>query len=256
MGWVLDLDGVVWLVERAIPGAPEAVARLRAAGERVLFVTNNSSQPVAAVEGALAAIGVPADGDVVTSAQAAATLLAPGERALVLGGQGVVEALGARGVDTVVGDPGGPVDAVVVGLTKDLTYDRLAAAVRAVLGGARLVGTNADATLPTASGPLPGAGSILAAVATATGVTPVVAGKPHQPMAAAVLARLGDAAGGHWLAGDRPDTDGRFAGVLGARFGLVLTGVTSAADLPVDPAPDAVAADLAALVDAVVGPPS
>lgn len=250
MPWVIDLDGVVWLVEQAIPGAADAVARLRAAGERVLFVTNNSSRPAADVAESLAAMGVPAEGDVVTSAEAAATLLEPGERALVLGGAGVVEALGARGVDVVVGDPGGPVDAVVVGLTRELTYDRLAAAARAVRDGARLVGTNSDATLPTPTGPLPGAGSLLAAVSTASGATPVVAGKPNAPMAAVVRGRLGP--GDAWLAGDRPDTDGRFAAAMGARFALVLTGVTTAGDLPVDPVPDLVAPDLAAAVAAVL----
>lgn len=251
MPWVIDLDGVVWLVEQAIPGAADAVARLRAAGERVLFVTNNSSRPAADVAASLAAMGVPAEGDVVTSAEAAATLLEPGERALVLGGAGVVEALAAKGVDVVVGDPGGPVDAVVVGLTRELTYDRLAAAATAVRNGARLVGTNSDATLPTPTGPLPGAGSILAAVATASGATPVVAGKPNAAMAAVVRGRLG--AGDAWLAGDRPDTDGRFAAAVHARFALVLTGVTTAEDLPVEPVPDLVAPDLAAAVAAVLG---
>lgn len=251
MAWVLDLDGVVWLLERAIPGAPAAVEALRAAGQRVLFVTNNSSRPASDVAAALEAIGIPAGrDDVVTSAEAAATLLDPGQRALVLGGAGVLGALEARGVEAVVGDPRGPVDAVVVGLTRDLTYDRLAAAATAVRGGARLVGTNADATLPTPDGPLPGAGSILAAVETASGARAEVAGKPHDPMAAAVTRRIGP--GPHWLAGDRPDTDGRFAVAMGARFALVLTGVTGADDLPVEPTPDLVAPDLAAAVDAVL----
>ena len=252
MAWVLDLDGVVWLLEQAIPGAPAAVAALRAAGERVLFVTNNSSRPAADVAAALAAIGVPATGDdVVTSADAAAALLEPGERALVLGGAGVLLALRERGVTTVVGEPDGPVDAVVVGLTRELTYDRLAAAATAVRNGARLVATNADPTLPTPNGPLPGAGSIVAAVATASGADPVVAGKPHEPMAVAVRRRIGP--GPHWLAGDRLDTDGRFAAAMGARFALVLTGVTSADDVPYDPEPDLVAPDLAAAVDTVLG---
>jgi HAD superfamily hydrolase (TIGR01450 family) len=250
VAWVLDLDGVVWLVERAIPGAPEAVAMLRSAGERVVFVTNNSSKPAADVAAALAAMGVPGgEDDVVTSAEAAATLLAPGERAMVLGGVGVVRALEARGVETTV-DGDGRADAVVVGLTRELTYDRLAAAATAVRDGARLIATNADATLPTAGGPLPGAGSILAAVVTASGATPTVAGKPHEPMAAAVRERLGP--GRHWVAGDRPETDGRFATAIGARFALVLTGVTAEADLPVDPEPDLVAPDLAAAVRAVL----
>ena len=96
-----DLDGVVWLAHRPIPGSVDAIARLRAAGHRVLFVTNNSSAKVAQQESTLASLGIPAEGDVLTSAMAAALLLEPGERALVCGGDGVVEALTQRGVGVV-----------------------------------------------------------------------------------------------------------------------------------------------------------
>ena len=243
MAWLLDLDGVVWLAGVPIPGSVEAIAALRARGERVVFVTNNSSSPIAEQEERLERIGVPARGDVLTSAVAAARLLEPGERALVAGGPGVVEALEARGV-VVVRD--GDADAVVVGFHLDFDYERLRAAGVAVLRGARLIGTNDDATYPTPKGEIPGGGAILAAVAYAGGVEPVVAGKPFEPMAAAVRALVGD--GPHVMVGDRPSTDGRFARTLGCEFGLVLSGVTKPDDLPVDPSPDLVAADLATLV--------
>src|SRR6476659_9944878 len=146
-----DLDGVVWLARAAIPGSVEAIAALRAAGHRVLFVTNNSNPPLADNEAALAAIGIAAVGDVLTSAQAAALLLEPGESAYVAGGPGIVEALTARGVE--VRDDG-PVDAVVVGFHREFDYDGLARASRKVRAGARLIGTNDDATYPTADGPI------------------------------------------------------------------------------------------------------
>ncbi len=92
-----DLDGVVWLAHEPIAGSPEAVAALRAAGVRVLFVTNNSAATIAEQEAALAAIGIPAAGDVITSAMAGADLVEPGERVLVAGGPGVVEAVASRG---------------------------------------------------------------------------------------------------------------------------------------------------------------
>ena len=247
MAWFCDLDGVVWLAGRPIPGAPEAIARLRAAGERVVFVTNNSSATVAHQEATLAAAGVPAEGDVITSAQAAARLLAPGSTALVCGGPGVEEALTIRGVTTVAT---GDADAVVVGFTTDFDYERLRLAHRAVWRGARLIGTNDDATYPTPEGPIPGGGALLAAVATAAGVTPTVAGKPFAPMADLARDLVGQ--GAHTVVGDRPSTDGRFARALGARFALVLSGVTTAADLPVEPVPDLVAPDLATLVDLVL----
>jgi 4-nitrophenyl phosphatase len=240
--YALDLDGVVWLAEDPIPGAPEAVARLRATGEPVVFVTNNSSQPVAVVEAKLARHGIPAEGAVVTSAMAAAALVEPGERVLVCAGPGVDEAVVSRGATPVVD---GDADAVMVGFHRDFDYERLRIAATAVRHGARLLATNDDATYPTPAGPIPGGGAILAAVVTATGVTPVVAGKPNAPMADLVRARLGE----HGvMVGDRPDTDGRFARVLGYRFALVHSGVTLA-DEVVDPVPDLVAADLVTLVD-------
>ena len=136
----------------------------------------------------------------------------------------------------------GPADAVVVGYHRDFDYERMRIAAGAVDAGARLLATNDDATYPTPDGPIPGGGAILASIVTATGVTPTIAGKPHAPIADLVRRRLGDAG---WVVGDRADTDGRFAGALGYRFALVLSGVTRAHDLPVEPAPDLVADDLA-----------
>lgn len=246
MTWVLDLDGVVWLASNRIPGAADAVARLRAAGERVVFVTNNSNAPVAQVEAKLAAHGIPAEGSVVTSAQAAAQLLAPAERVLVCGGPGVREAVIERGALPFDGLDEAEVDVVVVGYHRDFDYERMRVAATAVRRGARLVATNDDATYPTPQGPIPGNGAILAGVVAASGqAADAIAGKGHRPMADLVRARFG--ADG-WVVGDRPDTDGRFARTLGYRFALVLSGVTTAADLPVTPAPDLVAADLAEAV--------
>jgi len=240
--WVLDLDGVVWLSADPIPGAAEAVARLRAAGERVLFCTNFSGRLLADQEAQLEDHGIPAHGDVLTSAMAAARLVEPGERVLICGGPGVAEAMAARGAIPV---RDGDADAVAVGFHREFDYERLRIAARAVDRGARLIATNDDATLPTPDGPIPGGGALVAAVAYATGVEPVIAGKPHQPMADLVLS-VGGPEG--TVVGDRPSTDGGLAARLGYRFALVLTGVTHEADLPVEPAPDLVAASLAELV--------
>lgn len=245
---MLDLDGVVWLAEQPLPGAAEAVAMLRGAGERVLFVTNNSSVRMGEQEAKLASFGMKAVGDVLTSAQAAAGMLSPGDVALVCAGSGVNEALTAAGV-TVVEE--GRADAVIVGFHRSFDYERLRIASEAVRAGARLIGTNDDPTYPTPLGPIPGGGALLAAVAVAGGVDPEVAGKPYEPMTDLARTRLG--AGIHTMVGDRPSTDGRFARALGARFALVLSGVTTATDLPVDPMPDAVAPDLATLVATELG---
>lgn len=244
-----DLDGVVWLAHEPIPGSVEAIARLRTAGHRVLFVTNNSSARVATQEAALARIGIEASGDVLTSAMAAAQLMQPGERALVCGSEGIVEALEARGVSVVDGPEA---DAVVVGWHRTFDYDGLTRAATAVLGGARLIGTNDDATYPTPSGPIPGGGSILAAVSTASGRAPEIAGKPYEAMAALVRATVGAGpASAAVMVGDRPSTDGRFAATLGCRYAHVESGVTPPGTI-VEPTPDVYAANLSAVADVII----
>jgi HAD superfamily hydrolase (TIGR01450 family) len=247
-----DLDGVVWLAREAIAGAPEAVARLRASGRRVLFVTNNSMALVGDQEQALADIGVPAVGDVVTSAQAAASLLAPGDRVLVCGGPGVIEAVEESDAEIVGGD--GRPTAVLVGLHHGFDYHALSAASTAIRNGARFIATNDDATFPTPFGLTPGAGAIVAAVATAAGASPTIAGKPHRAMADAVAARCGDRFGPATalMVGDRWSTDGLFADVLGCPFALVRSGVT-----PLGAEAGGVAdideADLAIVADVIMG---
>lgn len=250
MTWALDLDGVIWRGDVLLSGADEAVARLRGVGQRVVFVTNNSYHRAGATVDKLTALGVPAVADdVLTSAQAAASMLEADSTALVCAGPGVEEALVAAGVLIVDLAPDTAPDAVVVGWHPEFDYEGLTRAVTAVLGGARLLATNDDATYPMASGLTPGGGALAAAVAYASGVEPEVAGKPHEPMVSLTRRRAGTV---EMMVGDRPSTDGRFARRLGARFGLVLSGVTTEADLPGDPAADIVAADLAALVDQVL----
>jgi len=247
-----DLDGVVWLSHEPIDGSVEAIARLRAAGHRVLFVTNNSSARVEVQEGALAGIGIPATGDVLTSAQAAALLIEPKERVLVCGGPGVVEAVTTRDAEVVDGT--GAVDVVVVGFHRNFDYERMLVASRAARNGARLIGTNDDATYPTPDGPIPGGGAILASIVTASGITPRIAGKPYEPMAALVRSIVGDMeAKRAVMVGDRPETDGLMATTLGCRYAHVESGVTPPGTT-VEPKPDLVAANLAAVADVLLTP--
>lgn len=251
--WLLDCDGVVWLADDPIPGAAAAVARLREAGERVVFLTNNSWPRLNEHVDKLNRMGMQARAeDVLTSSMAAARLVSRGERVLVLGGPGVHEELAARGAELLEPGEGDPrsCSAVVVGIDLALTYARLSAATAALRDGrARLIATNDDATFPTSEGLLPGAGSIVAAVSTAGGVTPVIAGKPHDAVAELVRESIGPVS---MMVGDRPSTDGRFARVLGVPFGLVLTGVTPPDHGPIDPTPELEAADLAQLVEAAL----
>jgi HAD superfamily hydrolase (TIGR01450 family) len=245
--WMIDLDGVLWLAERPIPGSAEAVERLRSAGVPVVFATNNADPTRSELLSKLEAAGVEAEeGHVVTSADAAATMLSPGERAVACGGEGLVEALEERGVTIV---PEGPADAVVVGMTRAFDYAMLTTAALAVRGGARLIGTNEDPTHPTPRGLYPGSGALLAAVATAAQTQPVVAGKPHPPMASLLRERFPDLA---VVVGDRPATDGLLARRLGVSYALVFSGVTASSHGELEVQPDIEASDLAALVDDVL----
>ncbi len=256
MAWILDLDGVVWLGDTVIPGSAKAIEDLRGRGERVLFLTNNSSSSVKSYVSKMERMGIacPPE-DLCTSAQAAAQLVKPDDIALVCGGEGIIEALGARGI-RCVREPEPGVTVVVAGWHRDFDFARLTAAFHAVVAGARLIGTNDDPTYPTADGPLPGGGSIVAAIAYASGVTPEFAGKPNTAAAHLVFERLGLGASPSaedrnalWMVGDRLTTDGQMAVTLGARFGLVLTGVTSAQEAPYTPEPTLVADDLLALTN-------
>jgi glycerol-1-phosphatase len=235
---------VIWRGHATVPGAPDAVARLRAHNVPLAFVTNSAARTPKQVAAKLASHGIPdTESLVITAAMAAAAMIDPGERVLAVGSEGLLVALRERGA-VIVGE--GPADVVVVGITLEFDYDVLTVAMRAIRDGARFIATNADSTFPDADGLLPGNGALLAAVATAAGVAPEIAGKPHDPIADLVRARIGSVG---VMVGDRPETDGLFAGSLGYDFGLVLTGVVSEDDLPVEPAPRFVARDIKALVD-------
>lgn len=217
----------------------------------VLYVTNMSRLTVAEQEAKLARHGIDATGRVVTSALAAATRVAAGERALVIGGPGVIEALEMRDVDIV--PPGAPCDVVVVGMDPGFDYADMKAATLAIREGARFVATNHDPTFPTPEGLVPGAGAIVAAIEVATATPATICGKPHRAMVDLVHDRVGSAG---VVVGDRADTDGAFAGALGFSFALVFSGATSPADLPVEPAPAHTAQDLASLVSVLAGEPA
>ena len=234
-----DLDGVVWLMHQPIAGSVEAIESLRKAGHRVIFVTNNSFSIVADQEKALKNIGIDAEGDVVTSSQAAGSLLRTGERVLLGGGPGAVEAISNAGAilvgrsdDSALDENAlKDIDVVMVGYHATFDYRGLTRLSGAVRNGARLIATNDDATYPTPNGLIPGGGSILAAVATASGVEPTIAGKPHQPMANLVRKILEiDDLTQAWMVGDRPSTDGLFARNVGCKFAHVLTGIASTSE--------------------------
>ncbi len=246
-----DLDGVVWLAGAGLPGAAAGVARLRAAGLAVGFLTNNSSLTVGEYLRRLEKVGIPAGPDeLLTSAMAAAAVLAvelsPGAKVLACAGAGVVEALEQHRFEVV---SEGPCEAVVVGWHREFDFARLARASAAVRAGARFMATNLDPTFPGPDGLLPGNGSLVAAVATASGRSPEVAGKPEPATVALVRRRFGDDG---VMVGDRPSIDGALATALGWPFALVISDATVSSDEPADHGATWVAASLGELAGPLV----
>jgi glycerol-1-phosphatase len=249
---LVDLDGVVYLGDQPIDGAAEAFSAARKANVRLIFVTNNASRSPTAVAEQLVSMDVAArPSEVMTSAIAAARELAgryqAGSAVLVVGGEGVRDALIAAGLRPVTSADDNPV-AVLQGFAPEVAWPALAEASVALHAGAVWIATNDDATLPSPRGPLPGNGSFVAALATATGLTPEVIGKPAPALFKAAL-RAGSGTR-PLVIGDRLDTD-----IAGARAAtlpslLVLTGVSSASDLiaaPADSRPNYIGRDLGAL---------
>src|SRR5436309_12012159 len=251
---LLDLDGVVYLGGTVIPGAAEALRKADAAGMRLAYVTNNAFRTPAAIAALLTSFGAPASPeDVVTSAQAAARLLAErlpaGTPVLVIGGSGLRMALRERGLRPVSTAAEKP-RAVVQGFAPDVSYSMLAEGGLAVRAGALFVASNGDLTIPGRSGIAPGNGSLIQVVAAATGVRPLVAGKPEPPLHHESVLRTG--ARHPLIVGDRLDTDIEGAHRVGADSLLVLTGVTDPAAAVLAPPsqrPTYLAEDLAGLLE-------
>jgi HAD superfamily hydrolase (TIGR01450 family) len=251
---LLDLDGVVYVGPDAVPGAADAVAAAAGRGLRCVYVTNNASRPPEKVAAHLRELGIPADdADVVTSAQLAAgmlaTRLAAGAPVLVVGGEGLVEALAAEGLRPVRALDDAPA-AVVQGFGPDVGWRDLAEGARAVRAGLFWVASNLDLTVPTPHGPAPGNGALVDAVAVAAGRRPdAVAGKPEPEAFRDAAARAGSAR--PLVVGDRLDTDLEGARAAQMPGLLVLTGVTGISELlrcPLRARPDLVGRDLGALL--------
>ena len=230
---MLDLDGVVYIGRHAIPGAPEHIARARAEGMHVAFVTNNASRSPTEVAEHLVELGVDAaPDDVVTSAQAAAHLLVErlgrGAAVFFLGGPGLQLALQGEGLRAVTKIEDEPV-AVVTGYGPDVPWRRLMQGAVLIRDGLPWVASNADMTVPMEYGLGPGHGVLVKMLADFSGVAPVVAGKPQRPLLDETLRRVGGER--PLMVGDRLDTDIEGAHRAGVDSLLVMTGVTSPADL-------------------------
>jgi HAD superfamily hydrolase (TIGR01450 family) len=230
---LLDLDGVVYRGVDAVPHAVSSLMAAAKAGMRLAYVTNNASRTPEAVAEHLRELGLPVEAeDVVTAAQAVARLIAEqvpaGARVLVIGGDGMRQALLGHGL-TIVSSADDDPAAVVQGYRPDTSWQDLAEAAYAVERGVPWFAANTDRTMPTARGIAPGNGALVGAVAAATGTWPTVAGKPEPALHRETMLRT--EARRPLVVGDRLDTDieGAFNGEVDSL--LVLTGVTDGAQL-------------------------
>ncbi len=257
---LLDLDGCVWVGDAATPRAPEAIAAIRAAGKTLAFVTNDGRRTPEEYVRKLWSMGCTAAvEEIVTVGSAVQHVLSeiePGAGAYVIGAPAVVRHVADAGHRVLNRTPRAESADIVVVVGHDaFDYDELTVAMRAVLAGAQIVCGGRDATFPTDDGIRPGTGAIVAALEYATGARARSVGKPEPQMFKTALDRLGAARADHragraLVVGDRLDADLGGAAAAGLDAAIVLSGVTTAsqAQAAEDPAPVAIAADLATLV--------
>lgn len=226
-GLLIDLDGTMYQGSRPVEGADRLIRYVREAGIAYRFVTNNSSATPEEVASRLSGMGIPANPDeVCTSAQAAAVYIAevkPGASVYMIGQNGLREALVGAGLRLTDDRP----DFVVQGIDRQLTYSDIARAVHHIRNGVPSLLTNPDLLVPSTDGLMPGAGSIGAMIRAASGVDPIVIGKPSSILMDYALSRIGIDARHAWVVGDNLATDIAAGLASGCGTALVLTGLTT-----------------------------
>ncbi|MBM4437083.1 MAG: HAD-IIA family hydrolase [Actinobacteria bacterium] len=228
--FAFDMDGVLYLGERRIDGAAEALAQVRQLGLPAYFISNNSRQTPLELALKLQGMGIDAGPEQVVSGVVATaaylkTLQPHPTTVLVMGGPALARGIAESGFTVASWDGRDAPDVVVVGVDFELSYQRLVRATRAIRpGGARFLAVNADGVYPTADGPLPGSGAIAAAIRAVTEAEPIIVGKPAPMMFQAVCTRAGCAPADLVVVGDLIEADVAGANAFGATSVLVLTG--------------------------------
>jgi 4-nitrophenyl phosphatase len=251
---ILDMDGVLWRGSEAIGDLHSIFSEIDRIGWKVIFATNNATRTIQQYIDVLSSYGVDAEPwQVINSATAVTYYLCKrfsnGGPVYIIGEQGIIEACAEHGFYQ---SEAGAI-AVIVGMDRKLTYDKLKTATLLLRSGVPFIGTNPDLTFPTPFGLVPGAGSILAALTAASDISPIIVGKPEPTMYQIALERLELQPYETLVVGDRPETDIAGAQLIGCRTALVLSGVTSADQAATwHPAPDIIANDLECVVKTVL----
>lgn len=252
-GFLVDLDGVVWVGREPVPGSVEALRALVEMGKELCFVTNNPGRPAAEYARRLSEAGVEVGAErVITAGEATARLAVEragvGASAFVIGARAFHEGVAAAGLELLEGEGGREAEAVLVSGHRGFDYEELLTAALALERGAALFATSRDPTLPMPDGYWPGTGAILAAVETASGATAEIGGKPERRLFELARERIA-AAERVAMIGDRVSSDIEGGRRAGLETILVLSGATSRVEAEsATPPPDHVVDDLAALV--------
>jgi 4-nitrophenyl phosphatase len=250
-GLILDMDGVLYEGSQPLGDLPRLFAGIKENEWRVIMATNNAIRNTDEHLERMRSLGVELEPwQIINSIQVVIALL---KRHFPEGGPvyGVVSPATRAAMEAA----GYYFDeknaqAVIVGLDRFVTYEKLEIATLLIRSGKLFIGTNPDTSFPTPHGLVPGAGSIIAAVATATGVNPVFAGKPEPAMYEMSMERLGTTLDTTLAIGDRLDTDILGGQRTGCRTGLVMSGVTTPAELAAwEPKPDLVSDDIWKMLD-------
>lgn len=251
-GLLIDLDGVVWIGSEPVPGSPQALQSLLAAGKRIVFVTNNPGRPPTAYAERLRELGVEVGPEQIVTAGMVAARLAgeaagAGGGAFVIGAPALKEMVAATGARLLEGEEAREADVVVVSGHRGFDYAELLAAKRALDRGASLLATSRDPTMPFPGGEVPGTGAVLAAVETASGRRAEIAGKPERHLFEMAVEAIGG--GRAAMVGDRISSDIEGGRGAGLETILVLSGATSREEAEgADRAPDHVLDDLSGLL--------
>jgi 4-nitrophenyl phosphatase len=251
---ILDMDGVVWKADAPIGNLPEIFMRIRERGLKFVFATNNGTKTPEEYRQKLSSLGVKVEStQVVTSALAVAHMLSrkysKGTKIFMIGGPGVREALEEKGFELLSTENAREAQAFVMGIDRDINFEKVSEATLLVRAGIPFYATNTDRTFPTPRGEIPGAGSWLSVVTTATGVEPIVAGKPLPFMMELSLEILGTTKEETLIVGDRLETDIAAGQAVGCPTAAMLSGVSTREEAEAwRPSPIIIAESLAELV--------
>ncbi len=251
---ILDMDGVIWKADAPIGNLPQIFARIRQRGLKFIFATNNGTKTPEDYQQKLQDLGVSIDpAQVVTSALGLAFMLSQkypkGTKIFMIGGDGVRIALEEKGFKILSVENASEAQVFVMGIDREINFQKIAEAALLVRAGIPFYTTNTDRTFPTPRGEIPGSGAWVSVIETATGVSPIIAGKPFPYLMELSLERLGTKREETLIVGDRLETDIAAGQSVGCPTALVLSGVSSKAQAEAwIPTPTIIAENLTTLV--------